>query len=117
MIPSFNKTIYLFNLLKAKDNPSKEDVWIKTVIPNCAWSEKVTRSTSGTEVQIGKSIICRIPLSGYVPYDEWITSNQKFTASTGDYISLVDSTEPQGAIIQVVKVNDFYEPHIRIEAV
>ena len=87
MLPTFDYTITILNKQKAQDSATRQDVWFKTVIKNCSWSNSVIRSVTGNTVSVGASYICRIPKDiRYKPYVEWIKDNIGFTVSTGDYI-------------------------------
>lgn len=108
MLPTFDYTVTILNKLKAQHSATKQDVWFKTVVNNCAWTSTIVRSVAGTTVSVGSSYIVRIPKdSRYRPYSEWIKDNQGFTFSTGDYLILGEIEEeiitPQTVIALVQK--------------
>ena len=87
LTPTFTETITLLNKLDAKDSTSGMDEWKSTVLHDCAWSEKTVRSLQGNVVNVGRSIIVRIPASpDFHPYSEWKANMDGFTLSTGDCI-------------------------------
>ena len=87
LTPAFTETITLLNKLDAKDSETGLDVWKPTVLHDCAWSEKAVRSLQGNVVNVGRSIIVRIPASpDFHPYSEWKDGMDGFTLSTGDCI-------------------------------
>lgn len=87
ILPTFDSTITLLNRLKYSDSATKQDVWFKTVLHNCAWTSQLVRSVTGTQVSVGASYIARIPKNdAYKPYSEWVRDNIGFTFSTGDYV-------------------------------
>lgn len=87
LLPTFDYTITILNKQKAQDSATRQDVWFKTVINNCSWSNSIVRAVAGNTVSVGASYICRIPKDPrYKPYAEWIKDNLGFTISTGDYV-------------------------------
>lgn len=94
LLPTFDYTITILNKLKAQHSETKQDIWKKTVVKNCAWSSNLVRNIAGTSVSVGASYIVRIPKNeDYKPYSEWIKTMQGFTFSTGDYLILGDIEE------------------------
>lgn len=63
VIPYWNDTITILNKLSGKDSATKLDTWKATVISGCFFKQTVTRSISGTTVNVGSSSVCRIPKS------------------------------------------------------
>lgn len=97
--PNYNKTITLWNCLKAVDNPDKVDAWYKTEIPECFFKVLQTQVTSGTSASMAGTYTARIPASDkYLKYEEWcklpaLTRGNYFTGSVGDIIILGSFSE------------------------
>ena len=110
----YNDTITVVNKLDAKDATLKQDVYYKTVIHHCMWSDRVTRSVQadGT-VTIGVAHQVQIPeAENYLPYREWKSAenrNGAFTLRAGDYVIKGEVTEDitASSLKSIVKL---YEP-------
>ena len=57
LLPTFDYTITILNKLKAQHSETKQDIWKKTVVKNCAWSSNLVRNIAGTAVSVGASYI------------------------------------------------------------
>ena len=98
--PNYNRTITLYNCLKAVDNPdSNKDIWYKHIIEHCFYKsftgiegfQTSIRSTNGYTVRIPKSV-------KYKPYKEWIQLSEEerkefFTGRIDDLVILGVSEE------------------------
>ena len=72
--PNYNRTITLWNCLKAVDNPAANvDVWYKTVLPDCFFKCVTEQVNSGYNSQMAGAYTVRIQKSAaYLPYAEWV---------------------------------------------
>lgn len=88
MLPTFDYTITILNKLKASDSSTRQDVWYKTVVKNCAFSKSNKTNISGNTVSSGALFTIRVPKSeNYLPYSKWINGpDGYFTFSGGDYV-------------------------------
>lgn len=72
MNPNYCHTITLYNCLKARDNPDKKDVWIRTVLYDCFYKASTMQVQNGTEAAMTNTYTVRIPESqAYLPYHRW----------------------------------------------
>lgn len=110
----YNETITVINRLDARDSALKQDSYFATVLHNCMWSVKQTRSVqdNGTVV-IGTVHQVQIPeAKNYLPYRDWKNAENRvdsFTLTTGDYIIRGEITEEVTAS-NVKAVIRQYEP-------
>lgn len=112
MLPTFDYTVTILNKLKAQNSATRQDVWFKTVVQNCAWTSNLVRNISGTSVSVGGSYVVRIPKNeNYKPYAEWIKDNQGFTFSTGDYLILGEIEEEIITPQTVIQLIQKYRPN------
>jgi len=72
--PNYDKTITLWNCLKAVDNPDGNvDVWCKTVLTDCFFKVVTSQVNSGYNTQMSGAFTVRIPKSDkYLPYAQWV---------------------------------------------
>lgn len=94
----YNDTITILNKLDARDASLSEDVYYKTILTGCMWSEQSTRTVgSDGDVQIGTIFKIQIPeYSDYLPYKDWSKAENRddhFTVSMGDYVIRGEVTE------------------------
>lgn len=87
----YRDTITILNKLDARDATLKKDAWYKTVIPDCMWTERITRTvTSDGTVNIGSSFQIQIPDNeNYRSYKDWMKPENRdklFTVRQGDYL-------------------------------
>lgn len=112
MLPTFDYTVTILNKLKAQNSATRQDVWVKTVVQNCAWTSNLVRNISGTSVSVGGSYVVRIPKNeNYKPYSEWTKNNQGFTFSTGDYLILGEIEEEIITPQTVIQLIQKYRPN------
>lgn len=112
LLPTFDYTITILNKLKAQHSETKQDIWKKTVVKNCAWSSNLVRNIAGTSVSVGASYIVRIPKNeDYKPYSEWIKTMRGFTFSTGDYLILGEIEEEIITPQTVLSIIQKYRPN------
>lgn len=112
LLPTFIYTITILNKLKAQHSETKQDIWKKTVVKNCAWSSNLVRNIAGTSVSVGASYIVRIPKNeDYKPYSEWIKTMKGFTFSTGDYLILGEIEEEIITPQTVLSIIQKYRPN------
>lgn len=88
ILPTFNTTITILNKLRSIDSATKQDVWYKSVVPLCAWSQYSESAISGDTVSIGGHFIVRVPKqANFLPYSEWKDNpDGHLTFSVGDII-------------------------------
>lgn len=90
MNPNYCHTITLYNCLKARDNPDKKDVWIRTVLYDCFYKASTSQIWNGTEASMVNTYTVRIPESHeYLPYHSWSELDERagyFTVSEGDIV-------------------------------
>lgn len=112
MLPTFDYTVTILNRQKAQHSETRQDIWYKSVVENCAWTSQVVRNVSGTTVSVGASYIIRIPKNpNYKPYSEWIQDIQGFTFSTGDYLILGEIEEEIITPQTVLSIVQKYRPN------
>lgn len=114
-LPTFRHTVTVLNKLDGADSPDHLDRWKKTVLHDCAWTEKRTQSPSArlseaAEINEGASYLVRVPPSaGYRPYRDWRTDMEGFTFSPGDYI--IRGEVSQEVTAETVRaVVEYYRP-------
>lgn len=92
MNPNYNKTITLYNCLKAEDSLDKKDHWFRHVLDSCYFKAEVVRADTGTSAGQQNLYTARIPVSSlYRPYPVWIRltpeeQEQYFTLSLDDLV-------------------------------
>lgn len=92
MNPNYKHTITVYNCLRGKDNPTKKDIWQKTILHNCFYKNVIGRVEDGKTSRMSNVYTARIPESGqYLPYDEWVKKSederkQYFTFSLDDIV-------------------------------
>lgn len=99
MNPNYNETITVYNCIRGKDNPSKKDVWIRTVLHDCFYKSSITRSDGGVTrsgngkiAKMENTYTARIPESDqYTPYRDFVKlsaeeRNGLFTFDLGDIV-------------------------------
>ena len=98
--PNYNRTITLWNCLKAVDNQAGNvDVWYKTVLPDCFFKVVMSQVNSGYNTQMSGAYTVRIQRSeNFLPYPEWAASpastrGSYFTAHNDDIVILGESTD------------------------
>ena len=101
MIPFAGETVTLYNRREGKDTNGRTVVtWHRTVIPGCSWTRRTVRMLVNGSVQIGETVVCKIPESpAYLPPDEWATLTdpvERFTLWTGDIIVCSDVPDEIG---------------------
>lgn len=112
ILPTFDYTITVLNKLRAKDSKTKIDIWKKTVLSDCFWSEKAVRTVQGTSVSLGNSYIVRVPKNdNFKPYNKWKNGMEGFTFSTGDYIILGEIGEETVTPNTIQTVVNKYRPN------
>lgn len=111
MLPTFDYKITVLNKLSAKDSVTKQDVWYKTVLNNCAFSSEIVRDASGTTVAVGNAFVARIPKSeNYLPYSKWIENpDANFTLNVGDYVILGELDDSE--IVVPNNIQKIYQSH------
>lgn len=111
LLPTFDFTITVLNKLSAKDSVTKQDVWYKTVLHNCAFSSEAVKNVTGTTVGVGNTFISRIPKNEkYLPYSEWKNNpDEHFTLNTGDYIIKGELDESE--IVAPNTIQTIYQNH------
>lgn len=88
ILPTFKHTVTILNKLRNTDSVTKQDVWYKTTVQMCSWSEYAESSMNGDTVSIGGHFVVRIPKQeNYLPYSEWKKNpDGHLTFSVGDII-------------------------------
>lgn len=99
MNPNYTETITIFNCVRGRDNPSKKDIWIRTVLHNCFYKNAVargdngvTQSGNGKITKVSNTYTARIQESEcYLPYREFVKLSEKernlyFTFNLGDIV-------------------------------
>lgn len=88
ILPTFNKTVTVLNKLRASDSATKQDVWYKSTINLCSWSQYSESAIADGTVSIGGHFVVRIPKqTNYLPYSEWKKNpDGHLTFSVGDII-------------------------------
>ena len=72
MNPNYNQTITVFNCLKATDNPTKKDIWQKTILHDCFFKSVIGKVEEGKTARMSNVYTVRVPKSeSYLPYNEW----------------------------------------------
>lgn len=98
-LPTFKHTVTVLNKRDGLDSPDHLDTWKKTVLRQCTWVQKETRSQSGrlsegAEANEGADYLVRVPPSAeYRPYSVWKDTMEGFTFSPGDYVLKGEITE------------------------
>lgn len=94
--PTFYHTITIFNKVKGEDNPSKKDVWYKTILSGCSYQSKTISTANGSTLSIAKEMIVRIPKNErYKTYRLYVENPTVFfTFSLGDIV-ILGSTQEQ----------------------
>ncbi len=134
--PYWDTTITVLSKLSGKDSATKIDTWKKTALHGCFWKSVVQRAISGTSVDVGQSVVCRIPqTAGFKSYREWSQNiADGFAISPGDYIvrgeiaesieaatvaAVVQKYRPDAFTVRAVSDNTRFGiiPHIRVEGV
>lgn len=110
----YDKTITIVNKLKKVDSMSATDIFIKSVVTNCAYKKVASQSVSGNVVNFGESITVLIPFGkGYLPYSEWKKDTSKgFTMSQGDCIFLDLSVSEIITPNNITSIKALYEPNV-----
>ena len=100
MNPNYNRTITVYNCLRAEDNPdSTKDIWYRTVLTNCFYKNELGRVDLDKSSRMAGVYTARIPESAdYRPYHEWCTlsaveRDKYFTFSLGDIVVLGECVE------------------------
>lgn len=92
MNPNYCHTITLYNCLKARDNPGKKDIWIRTVLQDCFYKASTLQVQNGTEASMTNTYTVRIPQNQqFLPYHKWKALPEEvrcgcFTVSEGDIV-------------------------------
>lgn len=92
MNPNYIHTVTIFNCLRGKDNPTKKDIWQKTILRNCYYKNVIGRVEDGKTARMSNVYTARIPMSDqYLPHQEWIKKKdsereQYFTFSLDDIV-------------------------------
>lgn len=88
--PTFYHTLTIFNKVKGEDNPSKKDVWYKTILSGCSYQLKTISTANGSTLSIAKEMVVRIPKNDeYQVYLLYVKDPIGFfTFSLGDVIIL-----------------------------
>lgn len=103
MNPNYNKTITLYNCLKAVDNPEKKDIWHRHVLRDCFYKNVIARVEKANGVQMTNAYTVRVPESSkYRPYSEWVKLSEDerksfFTFHTDDIVVKGECTEEIGS--------------------
>lgn len=107
-LPTFDKTVTIFNRLKGIDSTDGLDKWTKTVVQGCSWKAQADRKTQGNDRQYTTSAVVKVPKNGlYREYSEWKKSQQGFTFSVGDVVVLGEVAED----IASESVRDIIQQH------
>lgn len=112
ILPTFDTTITVLNKLKSMDSVTKQDIWYKTVIHNCAWKSNSESGISGTSVVIGGLFVVRIPEQpNYIPYSQWKENpDGNLTFSVGDIIIKGEIEEDIITTNNISKIFQKYQP-------
>lgn len=93
MNPNFNKTVTIYNCLKAKDTEDRKAQWWKKTLHNCSWTGDIkTGQKERTDQTKTPETVVRIPPQetlDCMPYSEWKNSpSSAFTLNAGDVVIL-----------------------------
>lgn len=92
-----NKTVTVLNRLKASDSLTRQDIWYKTIIPNCCWYTSLESGIAGNVITMGSKYKVLIPFSDkFLPYNEWKqvgNQDNHYTMSETDVIILGEVTD------------------------
>ena len=92
MNPNYNETITVYNCIRGKDNLSKKDIWIRTVLHDCFYKSSIARTDNGKNAKMENTYTARIPASEqYTPYRDFSKlaeeeRNGRFTFNLGDIV-------------------------------
>lgn len=110
-----DKTITIINRLKSIDSATRQDVYHKTIVHDCAWYTSVESNVQGTTVSMGSKHRVMIPFSKkYLQYHEWKKDGMQdayYTMNETDIIILGEVTEEVNNQT-ITKIKQAYEPNV-----